>query len=84
MAPTYWGLGFQVCVEFWTLLLCRFFPIPWLQRRLTEGTLATPRLQQDPLLPARLWRHHSQDPYTDGICLFTRADELTMSLGVKD
>ena len=85
MAPTYRGLGFQVCVEFWTLCFSAgFSPSPGSKRRLAEGTLATPGLRQDPSLPARLWRHHPQDPYTDGICLFTRADESTVSLGVKD
>ena len=85
MAPTYWGLGFQVCVEFLTLCYSvGFSPSPGSKRRLTEGTLATPGLQQDPSLLVRLWRHHSQDPYTDGICLFMCADESTTSLGVKD
>ena len=85
MAPTYWYLVFQVCVEFLTLgFSAGFSTCPGSKRRLAEGTLATPGLRQDPSLPARLWRHHSQDPYTDGICLFTRADESTMSLGVED
>ena len=85
MAPTYWSLGFQVCVELLTLcFFAGFSPSPGSKRRLAEGTIATPGLRQDPSLPARLRRHHSQDPYTDGICHFMCADESTMSLGVKD
>ena len=61
-----------------------FSSSPGSKRRLAEGTLATPSLRQDPSLPARLRRHHPQDPYTDGTCLFTRADESAMSPGVKD
>ena len=64
--------------------LLRFSPSPGSKRRLVEGTLVTPGPRQDPSLPARLWCHHLQDPYTDGICLFTCADESTMSLGVKN
>ena len=81
----YWGLGFQVCVELLThCFSAGFSPSPGSKRRLAEGTLATPGLRQDPSLPARLRRHHSQDPHTDGIRLFTCADESTVSLGVKD
>ena len=74
------------CGVFWPVTkTCEFFPHPLApKRRLTEGTLATPGLRQDPSLPARLWRHHPQDPYTNGTCLFTRADESTVSLGVRD
>ena len=38
------------------------------------GTLTTPGTRQDPSLLALLWRHYLQDPYTDGIWLFTCAD----------
>ena len=61
-----------------------FSPSPGSKGQLAEGTLTTPGPRPDPSLPARLWRHYLQDPYTDGICLFTCTDESTMSLGVKD